>query len=231
MNFSITVVAGLAISTAGCRRPEPPPTDWRTAVISVRVDSTKPSGGAWDGPGADELPDPAVCVAYGSAKKCYPNGGPRITAAACANAFFCDIAEVQVPTHAPFDIEVWDVDGTSHDRVCTVECSFGRTCNAPTCSVAVDVRPTPLGGVAAPVASSFDASAVPSAPVAGAPAHDPKHYICPMAASRAIKRMDQCGLNTSGFSPTQLCKEFDYDTLSLLGSRSCTELKATLKIR
>ncbi len=55
--------------------------------------------------------------------------------------------------------------------------------------------------------------------------------ICPHAAKRAIKKMNQCGLNTEGFTIESMCATLGYDKLSFLASRDCETIGAILSAK
>lgn len=220
----------LLVGTA-CKQTPERPIEWRSAVLSVRVDPRKPNGKHWDIEGTDAPPDPAVCILHPAVrgKSCFPGNAARVTTAACSNRYFCEIAGVRVPASEAFEVEVWDVDISAHDHVCTVRCSFGQSCTAEGCSVAVHGATSSSDVVDS--GADADADVVDGGALADAglvARHHPNHNICPFAARRAIKRMQQCGFNTEGFTEEMLCQRFEYNDLSFLGSRSCPEMEMLL---
>jgi hypothetical protein len=148
------------------RNPSPPIASANTvsAVVSVRVDATKPDGTAWDkSSGARvDLPDPAICLIEKGQRHCYPGGAGNVTEPSCADSTYCDIGGLKVPVIDPVHIEVWDEDVTGHELVCEGDCAFGRVCEFHGCSVAIGSIANPLGRP--PAAAAGDVANAAGAP-------------------------------------------------------------------
>ena len=100
----------------------------RTTIVSVTVDTTKPSGAAWDTfvPSASVPPDIYVIV-----------DGER-AAELCLNSFECDFALV-LDNAQPL-IEIFDEDGEGFgdDLIGSGLCRFGDSCRIGSASVTIN---------------------------------------------------------------------------------------------
>lgn len=237
---ALIAVASVIIPFTACNRRPRSDVEWRSAKLSVSIEPRKPNGKPWDVSGSDELPDVAVCVSYGSARSCYPGAEKAVKGAACLNGLRCELPDIQVPAQEAFEVEVWDVDIAAHDRVCTLQCSVGKTCEAKSCTVTVgdtsaaservaaadssNTSPSSVGATESPHGERPESGDEPSSSAVD----EGKKVICPEAAKRARARMRKCGLNTAGFTPAKLCASIDYDRLSYFATLDCPEIERLL---
>jgi hypothetical protein len=102
--------------------------------LTVVVDSTKASGGAWDAFGG--LPDLALCYTGDEGKVCIPGGKSTVSPgepAFCQDALTCIFAiEAR---GADILLEIVDVDLTANDPVGAGLCRPGGTCRVGSASV------------------------------------------------------------------------------------------------
>ena len=107
-----------------------------SATLTVKVDTTKPNGKAWDMFGGQ--PDIAICVDGGGSTKCYPDGTSvvGIISPKCQDAYRCTFTGVQVPS-GEFTVTVVDVDLAANDTAGLATCKKGGTCTGGAATITV----------------------------------------------------------------------------------------------
>jgi len=85
-------------------------------TITVQLDSTKPSGLNWDGPGSGG-PDIYIKV-----------NGTSYRSERCQDSYICKFNNIDTVGNQPLSIEVWDADFMNDDYAGSTICSVGNVC-------------------------------------------------------------------------------------------------------